>query len=234
MSVFTPPPSNLPQRDFDNPRNAAAEYANTVLGGVGSGQVALPTPRGPGKATMGQTRSAAPTVSDRVGMVQRSTSNQHQLRMKAIGQKRAMARAQAYGTAPQMGTSAPHKHGGGGRAFEPGGNYGLTVGATRALASLNQAYRQQFGSDLVVNSGGRSYEEQARAYAAYKAGRGNLAAPPGTSVHESGRAVDLGGPIQNAGSAQHRWLQANAGRYGWVWTGKNFSQFEPWHWEFHG
>lgn len=99
---------------------------------------------------------------------------------------------------------------------------------------MNAAFRKQFGYDLKVNSGGRSYADQAAAYARYKAGKGNLAAPPGHSVHEKGRAVDFGGPIQNARSREHLWLQANAGRWGFKWTGKNFKQFEPWHWEWMG
>ncbi len=115
-----------------------------------------------------------------------------------------------------------------------GGAYGLQKNAAAALARMSAAYQARWGVGLVVNSGGRSYAEQAAAYAAYKAGRGNLAAPPGTSVHESGRAVDLGGAILNASSAQHQWLQQNAGQYGFVWTGRTFKQFEPWHWEYHG
>lgn len=232
------PVSNLPQRSFMNPKAQASEYANAVLGGVGNGAFAAPTPRGPGKPTMGTARSASPTVNDRVGMVQRSTSTQHNYKMQALNRKRSVARAAAYGSpsftqgqGARMGTSAPK---GGGRAFEAGGAYGLSASTTRALSALNAAYRQQFGQDLSIASGGRSRQQQEQLYAAYKSGRGNLAAPPGTSVHESGRAVDFGGPIQNAGSVQHRWLQANAGKYGWVWTGKNFSQFEPWHWEYHG
>lgn len=42
-----------------------------------------------------------------------------------------------------------------------------------------------------VTSGYRSTERQAQLYADYKAGRGNLAAPPGSSLHEIGQAVDV-------------------------------------------
>lgn len=38
---------------------------------------------------------------------------------------------------------------------------------------------------------GRTYNDQAKLYAAYKAGHGNLAAPPGTSKHETGLALDI-------------------------------------------
>ena len=121
--------------------------------------------------------------------------------------------------------------GGGGGAM--GGRYNLIPGADKALSAMNAAYRKQFGYDLQVNSGGRSYQDQVNAYNNYLRG-GNLAAKPGTSVHESGRAVDFGGAIQNANSREHRWLQQNAQVWGFKWTGKNFSQFEPWHWEFWG
>lgn len=45
------------------------------------------------------------------------------------------------------------------------------------------------GEGLVV--GGRTYAEQKALYKAWKAGRGNLAARPGTSLHESGLAIDV-------------------------------------------
>lgn len=115
-----------------------------------------------------------------------------------------------------------------------GGQYGLQKNAAAAFSRLSAAYRARWGSPLVVNSGGRSYAEQARLFALYKAGRGNLAAPPGTSVHEFGRAVDLGGAIRNRYSAQHLWLQRVAQQYGFSWTGRWFKQIEPWHWEYVG
>jgi LAS superfamily LD-carboxypeptidase LdcB len=110
------------------------------------------------------------------------------------------------------------------------GAYGLEAGAGTRLQALQQAYRQQFGSDLPVLSGGRTYQEQVKLYNDYKAGRGNLAAKPGTSVHESGRAVDFGGPAHGYGK-QQTWLAQNAPKFGWHWAGKNFSQVEPWHFE---
>ena len=115
-----------------------------------------------------------------------------------------------------------------------GGAYGLQKNAATAFARMSAAYQAKWGAPLVVNSGGRSRAEQAHLYALYKAGKGNLAAPPGTSVHESGRAVDLGGAIRNMNSAQHRWLQQVAAQYGFSWTGRTFSQVEPWHWEYVG
>jgi hypothetical protein len=52
-------------------------------------------------------------------------------------------------------------------------------------------------------------------------------APPGSSMHERGLAVDFTDPQWplTSGSAAYRWLAANAGRFGFV----NLPG-EPWHW----
>lgn len=119
----------------------------------------------------------------------------------------------------------------------PRGAFGLTVPAAAAFGQLNAAYGKAFGGGLTVNSGGRTYAEQAKLYAAYKAGRGNLAAPPGTSLHETGIAIDLGGPIYNKNMAaavatkQHTWLRQNAAQFKWFWVGQRYG--ESWHWEYH-
>lgn len=114
------------------------------------------------------------------------------------------------------------------------GKYGLTQAANNAFVAMNNAFRQKFGYDMKVNRGYRSYEQQARLYALYKAGKGNLAAAPGKSVHQSGRAIDFGGALHNSGSREHAWLRANAAAFGYKWTGKNFGQKEDWHWEYRG
>ncbi len=85
---------------------------------------------------------------------------------------------------------------------------------------------------------GRTYAEQAALYAAYKAGRGNLAARPGTSLHERGNALDVsrgtsaqlwmvkGGDPYNAKAGEK--IRANS--YGWVRTvNKQGPTNEPWH-----
>jgi peptidoglycan hydrolase CwlO-like protein len=56
-------------------------------------------------------------------------------------------------------------------------------------------------------------------------------ARPGTSNHERGLAIDFtaGGAILTRGSAGFRWLQSNAGKYGF----KNLPS-EPWHWSVDG
>ena len=113
------------------------------------------------------------------------------------------------------------------------------------------------GIRLVVYSGIRTYEDQVRIfkerYVTNPAGRrvydvrqwqGQLwyrisavgtVAQPGTSNHESGRALDLRDTGSDAGVAssfltpRNIWLSRNCGRFGFTHTGKNFA--EPWHFE---
>ncbi|MBL0887935.1 hypothetical protein HGK34_16875 [Myceligenerans sp. I2] len=107
----------------------------------------------------------------------------------------------------------------------------LRCDAAGAFEHLNGAYRAAFGRDLAVRDSYRSYEEQV----AVAASRGALAAPPGTSNHGWGQAVDLGGGIQYFGSAEHGWMAANARAYGWThpaWAGTGGVKPEAWHWEY--
>ncbi|MFD7021302.1 M15 family metallopeptidase [Promicromonospora sukumoe] len=107
----------------------------------------------------------------------------------------------------------------------------LRCDAAAALEDLNRAFRSAFGRNLSLTDGYRSYHDQV----AVAASRGALAAVPGTSNHGWGQAVDLGGGIQSFGSAQFRWMQANAGKYGWKhpgWAQAGGSKPEAWHWEY--
>ena len=80
---------------------------------------------------------------------------------------------------------------------------------------------------LQINSGFRTYQRQAELFAAYKAGKGNLAAQPGKSNHQHGQAFDLnthgfdGDPIYD-------WLKKNAPKFGFIRTVNK----EHWHWEY--
>lgn len=74
-----------------------------------------------------------------------------------------------------------------------------------------------------ITDAGRTYSEQAALYAMYQ--RGELvatAAYPGTSKHETGRALDLREPAR-------AWVRANGHRYGWM---KDRVRNEPWHFEY--
>lgn len=61
----------------------------------------------------------------------------------------------------------------------------------------------------------------------------------GRSNHGWGRAVDFGNGrrVLACGDEQVRWLQENAGRFGWVhpsWAECGRATREPWHWEWGG
>lgn len=67
------------------------------------------------------------------------------------------------------------------------GDTDFTPALGMALSRMARAANQP----ISVTSGWRSYAEQADLYARYLAGTGNLAAPPGQSNHEDGRAADI-------------------------------------------
>lgn len=106
----------------------------------------------------------------------------------------------------------------------------LRPDAAAALEQLNNAYRLQFGHNLIVNDAYRSYADQI----VVKAERGGFAATPGTSNHGWGIAADLGGIAY--GNAMDTWMLQNAPRYGWhrpAWATQGGSgPHEPWHWEY--
>jgi len=109
----------------------------------------------------------------------------------------------------------------------------LRCDAAEQLEVLNAAYKDQFGTDLVVNDSYRSYAGQVMC----KRTKGYLCATPGTSNHGSGVAVDLGGGIDSFGTAQHRWMDAHAPGLEWVhpsWAERGGSKPEAWHWEYAG
>ncbi|MGI5189083.1 M15 family metallopeptidase [Promicromonospora sp. CA-289599] len=107
----------------------------------------------------------------------------------------------------------------------------LRCDAAVELENLNDAFRAEFGRNLDVTDGYRSYAEQL----SVAASKGGLAAVPGTSNHGWGQAVDLSGGIESFGTAEHAWMVANAGKYGWThpaWAQAGGSKPEAWHWEY--
>jgi hypothetical protein len=76
---------------------------------------------------------------------------------------------------------------------------------------------------LRIVSGFRTMEHQQALYRAYRLGRGNLAATPGHSNHQSGHALDL----NTSSPGVFRWLTRNGRRFGFRRTVPT----EPWHWE---
>ncbi|MCL1801295.1 MAG: M15 family metallopeptidase [Promicromonosporaceae bacterium] len=103
--------------------------------------------------------------------------------------------------------------------------------ATGALTHLNEAFKAEFGHDLPITSSYRTFAGQVQ----LALSRPRLAATPGTSMHGWGLAVDFGGRIASASSAEYQWLLANAPYFGWEnprWAQQGGSKPEPWHFEF--
>lgn len=112
------------------------------------------------------------------------------------------------------------------------GGYYFRKDAAAALDALRNEYRSARGKTLIINDGYRDYAGQEQALREYGRPR---AAVPGQSNHGWALAVDFGGTIYSGpNNDDHRWLQANAGRFGWWWAGQYFDYFEPWHWEYNG
>ncbi|WP_393916584.1 D-alanyl-D-alanine carboxypeptidase family protein [Halostreptopolyspora alba] len=106
----------------------------------------------------------------------------------------------------------------------------LRADAAVDFLKLNEAYAEEFGTQMCVTSSYRDLPNQHRVYAEQPPGN---AAVPGTSNHGYGLAIDLCGGVQNYRSEQFNWLEANGGEYGWHhpdWAKSN--PFEPWHWEY--
>src|SRR5437763_415990 len=105
----------------------------------------------------------------------------------------------------------------------------VDVGGAEAEAHTAVAFRamaraaDKVGIDLRIRSGFRSHAKQQKLYKAYRKGDGNLAARPGFSNHESGRALDLVITEYKV----YEWLAGHAATYGFHRTVSG----EPWHWE---
>jgi D-alanyl-D-alanine carboxypeptidase len=99
----------------------------------------------------------------------------------------------------------------------------LEVGTARAFVGMRDAAAAT-GVALQISSGFRSHEEQRELYRAWRRRIGHRAARPGRSNHQSGRAIDF---VVLNDPAARAWLEAHAGRYGFVRTVPG----EPWHWE---
>jgi hypothetical protein len=111
------------------------------------------------------------------------------------------------------------------------GAHRLRCDAAQAFQAMSSAFASAFARPLCLTDSYRTFEEQVRLYGAKPA----LAAVPGTSNHGWGLAVDMCGGVQSFGTPEHAWLEANAGRFGWVnppWAWPGHGREEPWHWEF--
>ncbi len=105
----------------------------------------------------------------------------------------------------------------------PAGTTYLPPSAAANFAALRRRSLAHYGVDLYpagALSGYRTYAQQAELYRRYQLGLGPVAAPPGTSAHELGRALDLASPTMRAP------LDALGPGYGWR---KIESPGEWWH-----
>jgi peptidoglycan hydrolase-like protein with peptidoglycan-binding domain len=101
---------------------------------------------------------------------------------------------------------------------------------TDAAAAFNKmkAAARRAGVTLTPVSGFRTMAQQRSLYAAYLAGRGNLAARPGYSNHQGGVSVDIS--TGSYSSSTYRWLARHGRAYGFV----NDVRGEHWHWTYRG
>jgi hypothetical protein len=107
----------------------------------------------------------------------------------------------------------------------------LRADAAAAFNKMSKYHASTIGGPLCVTDSYRSYSEQVDLYQR----KPGLAAVPGTSNHGWGQAVDFCGGIENSGSGAYQWMEANAGRFGWLhpdWARPSGSKPEAWHWEF--
>ena len=108
----------------------------------------------------------------------------------------------------------------------------LRCDAAAAFGQMSAAYAERFGTPISVTDSYRDYAGQVRC----RQEKGSMCATPGTSNHGWGMALDLGGGINRFGTAEHEWMRANGGQYGWVhpaWAQASGSKPEAWHFEFH-
>ncbi|MDQ3366620.1 MAG: D-alanyl-D-alanine carboxypeptidase family protein, partial [Myxococcota bacterium] len=106
----------------------------------------------------------------------------------------------------------------------------VRLGASTVALQTAQAFlamrdaAASHGIVLSIESGFRTVAEQQALYRAWRRGRGNRAARPGHSNHQSGRALDIS--VRKPEIAA--WLASNASRFGFQRTVAD----EPWHWEY--
>jgi energy-converting hydrogenase Eha subunit H len=108
----------------------------------------------------------------------------------------------------------------------------LRADAADAYTGLNAEFRARFGKSLTIQEGYRDYARQVYLYDQYQNHGGNLAAPPGTSIHGWALACDFGAGVNSYGTPEKTWVNANGPRFGWKPTGDSFSSREPWHFDF--
>lgn len=117
-------------------------------------------------------------------------------------------------------------------ALIPGTNQYIAVDLLPQVNALRAAFRAHFGKDLRITDGYRSLAGQVAARNRHLSGKGAYAVPPGTSNHGLGRAIDFGSNVNVLNSPEHKWMVANAPRFGFVWLKRaGNGSIEPWHFD---
>ena len=98
----------------------------------------------------------------------------------------------------------------------------VEVNTARAFLRMRAAAKAK-GVAIRVVSGFRTMAQQRYLYNLYLSGRGNLAAKPGYSNHQSGHALDL----NTSAGGVYTWLSNHGRAYGF----KRTVPSERWHWE---
>ena len=113
----------------------------------------------------------------------------------------------------------------------------IPIGTYNAYLKLAAAFKKATGYDLLITDAYRTYAQQKSLYDRWKAG--TFSAPsvayPGTSLHETGRALDLRDSgstpgVTVSGNVRSNWIRNNAAKYGFNPAGYGFR--EPWHVEY--
>lgn len=103
--------------------------------------------------------------------------------------------------------------------------------------ALATAFMLEFSRPMEATDGARDLATQRDLYKKYLAGTGAPAALPGTSNHGWATAMDLASNINKFSSAEHKWMKANAGKFGIEhphWARQGGGREEAWHWEYTG
>ncbi|QPZ39691.1 M15 family metallopeptidase [Paramicrobacterium chengjingii] len=115
-----------------------------------------------------------------------------------------------------------------------GGGHRLRADAARQWKLMDSAFRKARGHNIPITSSTRTMARQDYLYQGWinRLPGFNLALPSGKSTHNFGTAIDAGGNAGIEGTADHNWLVKNGPKYGWHWTGRDFSHREAWHFDY--
>jgi hypothetical protein len=118
--------------------------------------------------------------------------------------------------------------------FDGLGHY-LQPAAAASLRAFADEFESVFGVAFTISEAFRDLPTQYFFYDLYIDGDGNMAAVPGTSSHGQGLAVDINSWVYGNGDTdRHRWLVANAPRFGWSWELVGKPSGERWHFNYVG